>query len=103
MTKVLKYKLDTVDRQTVEIPGIYKVLSVAVQHNYLVLYVLVNQKLNHVGLVDVIVKETGHNIMHPLVDWNFMGTHVQSDTLVWHVWMNHEIVMKNKKRYLLSP
>ncbi len=83
-----KFTLAITDHQTVHIPGLIEVLSVAAQKDNLVLYAVVNTDDTVLTKVEVMIKATGRPMgMLPEDPWRFMGTHLMlNDLLVWHVW-----------------
>ena len=86
---ILRFKLEVTDRQEIEIPGRYKILSVAPGRNGY-----------HIDMWARVIPDEMHSIRafyiygtgHPLptggglvIDQEFIGTCVMSDGLVWHV------------------
>lgn len=84
-----KFQISLCDGITIDIPGLIKVLSVAVQWDDLVMYALVQPDDKTVTTIPVLIKGTGH-VFDLLIEesWEFMGTHVtRGGDLVWHVWI----------------
>lgn len=81
-----KYELEITDFQRLAIIGAVRVLSVAVQRNELVIYVVKNKKNLTKHFIEVKIVGTGNE--HTIeVDWDFRGSHlVNNGTYVWHVW-----------------
>lgn len=88
---IWKYPLKITDKQKIELPFIFNILSIKVQNGKPVLYVLVNLKIQERTEVTLITYGTGHNIdaNYDNVD-NYIDTYiVQDGALVFHVFKRH--------------
>ena len=84
--KIYRYELEITDRQTVCMPAVGKVLSVASRGEHsdpLHMWALVDPD-SHVIFREFAIYGTGGPIESDTVDQTFIGTCIQSD-LVWHV------------------
>ena len=87
MRTVYKYVLDVTDEQGIQMPVMAKILSVAEDHNgdLCVWAAVIPDNRKEEVLFRVI--GTGNPIsLGTLTGWQFLGTTVMSNGLVWHVW-----------------
>lgn len=90
--RVFKYALRVDNEQSLEITGFVDVLSVAVQRDELVLYAIVNPDDSRVGVVEILIRGTGHDLGQDIAGWRFLDSHLMAGgRLVWHVWMNDTV------------
>lgn len=82
--KIYKYRLMTIERQTISIPSDAKFLSVQNQHDNITLWFAVNPDSDLVDDIEFILVGTGENIP-PLC--GYLGT-VQQGIFVWHIYEN---------------
>lgn len=77
---IYKFILDIADRQTIDLPENYQILSIQKQNDRMALWVLVDG-LQEVHPVHFRIYGTGHEVKSGL---EYIST-VQIDNLVWHV------------------
>ena len=84
-----KFPISLCDGITIKVPGLIRVLSVAVQRDRLVMYALVRPDDDVTTTIPIRIKGTGHVFdLRAEESWEFMGTHViQGGDLIWHVWV----------------
>ena len=89
MKAIHKFQIEIDDRTTVDIPGLQRIVSIAVQYDKLVLYAIVDLADEAKTSVPIIIKGIGHLFGNVAEEcWVFMGTHITNGgSLVWHVWI----------------
>ncbi len=96
--RVFKYPLRIENSQTVRFTGFVEILSVAVQQQQLVLYVVVNPDDKRESELEVFIRGTGHDLGQDVSGYRFMGTHMTfGASLVWHVWLGNHTQAKEVK------
>lgn len=91
MNKILKYKLENIDQQTVEIRLPARILSAIEQNNDIVLYSIVDEdKAVPTIPVDILIKGTGEIIEDNIGIYTFLGTVELFDSKeIWHVFYRY--------------
>lgn len=88
MSRILKYKLDVIDVQTIRIPVNAVLLSIIEQHDNIVAYVLVDEETNETVGVKFRVIGTGHH-HSDLEGWTYLSTvSTFGGSLVWHIFFD---------------
>lgn len=87
MNKILKYKLENVDQQKLELPLPARMLSVVEQDDDIVLYALVDDDVGIPKIpVDVLVVGTGDVLEDNIGLYTFLGTvKLFAGEEIWHV------------------
>ncbi len=84
MKKIYKYRLTLIDRQYINMPIGYEILSVQVQDNDLVLWALVSPEMKN-ARVPIEINGTGNMIHeHEGESKKYLAT-IQMNYFVWHV------------------
>jgi hypothetical protein len=85
LKKIYKYILQITDHQTLTLPKGSKILSVAEQHDNIVLYALVDTVTGDVENVPIIIRGTGHTANY-VEGCAFLGTvKLSGGRLMFHV------------------
>ena len=84
MTKIFKYTLYVTDRQTIQMPIVYEILSIQNQGDTMTIWALVDTAFE---ITDVVfyIYGTGHDVHHNHGGSNYVGTVQMNNGLVWHV------------------
>lgn len=91
MKKIIKYILEVVDNQIVDIPLPATILSVTEQGPHIALYAIADDdKYVPTEPIDFLIKETGHPITDDIDHYTFIGTvKLFNSNLEFHVFFRH--------------
>ena len=91
MNKIFKYKLENVDKQTIELPLPARILSVMEQNDDIVLYSVVDDDESVPKIpVDVLIVGTGEIVEDNIGLYTFLGTVELFDCKeIWHVFYSY--------------
>jgi len=91
MNVVWKYVLLAPAQQTISMPCVSRILSVAQQNGQVVMYVMVDDKEQMMCARHIEVVGTGDQFSYNVL-WKFIGTVMTcNDARVWHVFENHSV------------
>lgn len=83
MSVIYKYALPQEDEIRLEVPGLFKPLHVAEQNGQLCLWALTDPSTASQSR-RILIYGTGHRV-EPSAEFNYIGTVIMPNGLVWHV------------------
>lgn len=91
MKRIYKYRLRP-EAESMTITGLVQVLSLAVQHEEIVIYALIDLDSSTTTRVDYRVYGTGHDLEDTVVEtYRFLGTaNLNNGALMFHVYVKQE-------------
>lgn len=94
MKKIIKYILEVVDNQIVDIPLPATILSVTEQGAHIALYAIADDDKDvPTDAVDLLIKETGNHIKDDIDRYTFIGTvKLFNNNLEFHVFYRHTFI-----------
>lgn len=101
MNKIIRYKLENVDQQTVEMPFPARLLSVIEQNDDIVLYSIIDDDKDVPKIpIDILVIGTGDAVEENIGLYTFLGTvRLFDNKEIWHIFYKYTDDGHIKKSY----